>query len=320
MLANCIFNTGGQVTFNPPLDLSMWPPNLSDPPVTYEFTFQTPDANTCGTATYTSPHGFSIAINPLPDGGVISGTGGTATTTTATGTGDGGRVPMPYGTFTSVIAPGSDAFDVTCPSGESHHFNINEVLGLPGESGGSCPSVADFLPSASFQVFPGGVNVDGAVSFAVVYPPIPPASYPTDAGAPPTPNPPIVYFNCTIPSAPEQCANGTKDGAETDVDCGGPQQFSTFYCGSCPARCGLMQQCICNDDCQEGLLCVVGAQGMKQCVSTDAGTGVQHCSWTPTQPSCDGGTGGGDAGGGDAGGGDAGTGGGDAGPSDAGTD
>jgi hypothetical protein len=232
---------------------------------------------------------------------------------------------MPYGTFTSVIAPGSDAFDVTCPSGETHHFNLNEIEGLPDEDGGSCPGFADFLPSASFQVFPGGVNKAGAVSFAIVYPPIPPASYPTDASAPPTPDSPVVYFNCSIPGAAEQCVDGAKDGAETDVDCGGPQNPTADLCGSCPVRCESGQQCLCDADCDQGqgLVCAVSAQGTKQCVQLDAGVvGDPHCSWDDTAPPpCtgggDAGTGGGGTGGGDAG---TGTGGGDAGSSDAGTD
>ena len=329
MLGTCIINSGGQVQINPPLDLSMWPPNAYSPPVTYTFTFQTADSNNCGAATYTSPHGFSITINPLPDGGIAGFGGGTTTTTTtatATATGDGGRVPMPYGTFTSVIAPGSDAFDVTCPSGETHHFNINEVEGLPTQNGGSCPGVADYLPSASFQVFPGGINKTGAVSFAIVYPPIPPASYPADAAAPPTPNPSTVYFNCTIPAGAELCNDGVKDGAETDVDCGGPQNPTADLCGNCPVRCQSGQQCLCDSDCDQtqGFVCAVSAQGTKQCVGVDAGVvGHPHVQLGHDRASSlhagrrHGGGGTGDAG---TGGGDAGTGGGDAGAADASTD
>jgi hypothetical protein len=316
MLATCILDHGGSVTLDPAVDLTQWPPNPYNAPVTYTITLQTADGNTCGTATYTSPHGFSITINPLPDGGIGTGGsgagGGTTTgTATATTTADAGRVPDPYGTFTSVIAPGRDAFDVTCPSGETHHFNLDEVTGLPGEDGGTCPAFADFLPAASFQVYPGGVNKPGAISFAIVYPPIPKAgaadTYPTDASAPPTPDNPVVYFNCTIPAAAEQCVDGVKDGAETDVDCGGPQLPSTTVCGSCPARCAPMQQCLCDDDCTKGNKCFVVAQGMKQCgpPGPDAGTESPHCGWvTDAGAPCTimPGTGGGGTGGGGTGG------------------
>jgi hypothetical protein len=337
MLATCVLDQGGSVTIDPAVDLTQWPPNPYAAPVTYTITLQTADGNTCGVATYTSPHGFSITINPLPDGGIgtgggtTGGTGGGATTGT-TPTGDAGRIPDPYGTFTSVIAPGRDAFDVTCPSGETHHFNLDEIAGLPGEDGGSCPHFSEFLPSASFQVYPGGTNQPGAISFAITYPPIPKAdagvdTYPdaSTAELPPITDNPVVYFNCTIPGAAEQCVDGVKDGAETDVDCGGPQNPSTTVCGQCPARCAAMQQCLCDDDCEEGLKCYVVAQGMKQCGSPapDAGAHFAHCGWatdaglpcTPSPGTGDGGTGGGGTGGAGTGGSPA-----DAGPTDSGTD
>ena len=283
MLDTCIIDQGGQVMLAPPLDLTMWPPSPYATPITYTMTFQAADGNTCGTATYTSPHGFSITINPLPDGGV-----GTARRRNHHRNHDHGhgrrrpRPPHPYGTFTEVIAPGRDAFDVTCPSGETHHFDLNEVEGLPGADGGACPTYADFLPSASFQVYPGGVNTAGAISFAIVYPPIPAPgaadTYPLDGSAPPVPNPATVYFNCTIPGAEPQCGDGVKDGAETDIDCGGPT--ITLDGGACPARCMVGQGCLHDSDCATGIQCLVNPMsGARQCgciPKTTCGAG-QNC-------------------------------------------
>jgi hypothetical protein len=110
----------------------------------------------------------------------------------------------------------------------------------------------------------------------------------------------VVYFNCTIPAAPESCHDGVQDGQETDVDCGGPQVPSLSQCGTCPARCGPMQQCRCDADCAGGLVCATNAMsGMLQC--TAGGTDDKFpCSWTSTPVACvDGGAG---AGGGGAGG------------------
>jgi hypothetical protein len=290
MLDTCTLDQGGQVKLDPPLDLTMWPPDPLADAITYKITLSSPDGNVCGMATYTSPHGFTITINPPP--GADAGTDGGADAAPNTMTTDLtdqdaaiGATRMPYGTFSSVIPPGRDAFDVTCPNGDTHHFNLNEVLGLPGASAGACPGFADFLPSASFQVYPGGVDTPGAISFAIVYPPTK-GTYPTDASAAPVPNDTVVYFNCTIPSAFEQCVDTVKDGAETDVDCGGPQVGSTTQpCGQCPARCVVGQQCLCDDDCDQSAapqLCAVVAGGMRQCTAPDAGViGHSACSWKP---------------------------------------
>ena len=76
--------------------------------------------------TYTSPHGFSFTIDAPPDAG-----------TTAVDRRRPGHLPRRRrceapasrsATYTQTFAPGRDAFDVTCPSGESHHFNLDEIL------------------------------------------------------------------------------------------------------------------------------------------------------------------------------------------------
>ena len=279
MLATCIMDSGGSVTIDPPINLAAYPPSLDSTPVTYTFTFLDPSGVTCGAATYTSPHGFSITIAAPPPsgggGGGAAGTGGAAGGF-ALGTGgasDGGFQATPEsGTYTQTIAPGSDAFDVTCPSGETHVFNLDEsgdaVQPAAAETS-SCPGYASLVPSASLQIDPGGVNKAGAVSFAIVYPNTT-ATYPpfesvgnADGFNPDATNVPkpvtVVYFNCTVPAAPPLCMDGMKDGTETDVDCGGPAV------NGCPARCTGGLACNCNGDCASNLCFVDPMSGMRTC-------------------------------------------------------
>jgi hypothetical protein len=279
MLDTCIIDTGGQVTFSPAIDLTMYPPSIFADPITYTISFMNGDGSTCGNATYTSPHGFSITIDPPPDAGTTAVTPDAAAPPPVAS--DAGT-PMPYGTFTEVIPPGRDAFTVTCPSGEMHYFNLDEVDGPPAPDGGDssrCPEFEDIVPEASLQVYLGGINTPGAVSFAIVYPPLSSVVYP-DGGPPLAPDR-VVYFNCSIPAQPETCADGVQDGTETDVDCGGPQDPSPDLCGQCPPRCEVAQQCLCDSDCAEGLLCTVDAMsGMRECTMPPTTTAnFPHCSW-----------------------------------------
>ncbi len=290
MLDTCILSQGGTVKVDPPIDPTMWPPGELATPVTYTFTLATADGNTCGTATYTSPHGFSIAINGTggsPSG--AGGAGGSASASSSSGApinvdkivactaglpadteADGGAHIF-SGTYSEVIAPGADLFNVTCPNGESHVFNLNEVDGPPTQADGgpfsACPGLSPSVPSASFQVFLGGVDQVGALSFAIRYPN---HCVPPDAGIvssePTQPPDTVVYFNCTIPAKPETCFDGVQDGAETDVDCGGPFLPSKCLPGACPARCVSMQKCAVNCDCADGFACTVDpTMGTKTC-------------------------------------------------------
>jgi hypothetical protein len=293
MLATCIIDTGGSVTINPAINLAMWPPALESTPITYQMTFMDQFGVQCGTASYTSPHGFAISIT-APAG---TGTGG--------GTGAGGSFNIPdagndasfqaqpfFGTYTETIAPGRDAFDVTCPSGETHHLNLDESAGFPGADSGTvsaCPAYAPLVPEAHLFVDPGGIGTTGAVSFAIVYPETPaqetyPATF-SPEGKPLKANT-VVYFNCTVPGQPAQCMDQMKDGAETDVDCGGPSV------NGCPGRCLGGQACFCNDDCASDVCYVDPTSGLRKCydpsnppMSSDGGVlavgdGVGKCTYS----------------------------------------
>lgn len=243
----CLNAGGGQVVFEPPIDLANYPPAPLAGPITYKMTFKRPNGSDCGSASYTSPHGFSFTINAPPDGGAPA-----STDATSGGARDAG-VPVPYGTFTQTIQPGRDAFDATCPTGESHHFNLSEAEGVSvTDDGGartSCPLVAQLVPRAALVVNPGGIGLPGAVSFTIHWPPTD-VPYPTDAvqssGTVLQPVP-VTYFNCTIAAAPRPCENGVRDLNETDVDCGG-----TEISPGCPARCTAALACSVGADCESG--------------------------------------------------------------------
>ncbi|APR81445.1 Hypothetical protein A7982_06794 [Minicystis rosea] len=273
----CFIGAGGQVVFDPPLDLTMIPPPLLAPPTTYKVTFKRPNGTTCGNATYTSAHGFTFTIDAPPDGGASTTTGDAGASTADAG--DAGT-SLPFGTYSQVIEPGRDAFDATCPSGETHHFNLYEVEGssttADGGSRSTCPRVSDLVPRAAFAINPGDVLAPGAVSLTIYWPPIDPSvKYPDNADAslaaegPSIPAEAVTYFNCLIPAKAEPCLNGQKDGAETDVDCGGGENRT-----GCPARCGDGQGCNVDCDCDPGMLCNVVA-GVRVCgAPTDADGGV----------------------------------------------
>lgn len=309
----CIINGGGSVVFDPPIDPTMYPLDPLATPPTYTIKLMRGDATECGVASYTSPHGFSITLDAPPDAGTtaVGQTDAAAPAATIDSDDKDGGVPYPYGTYAQVIGAGRDAYDVMCPSGEAHHFNLNEIVGPLAADGvthvSGCSGFAAVNPQARLQIDPGGVDVNGAVSFAINFPPT------SSAGAADTyldqthlhdavsvqPDT-VVYFNCAVPAAPESCLNGVKDLAETDVDCGGPQIPSLDPTAACPIRCTDGQMCQCNADCEGNAPCVANPDtGIRQCTSDATSAGQLRCGWTATAS-----TGGGP----------------DAGPADSGTD
>jgi hypothetical protein len=289
----CFVAAGGQVVFDPPLDLAA----LSSAPssdagdaapaaIVYTMKFMDATGTECGNAQFTSTFSFAITINPPPGAG--------ATTTFDSGAEvvealfdncpDGDDLLLTckpqytYGTYSQVLtAADRTTIDSTCPSGEAHHFQLAELDTL-GES--ACEALKPFAPQARLTIIPGGVQQDGGVSFAIVYPPVATNGYPDVAkiddpqdwkidGATPES---VVYFNCTIPGAAKVCANNVKDGGETDVDCGGIETEP-----GCPARCGDGQQCVTDCDCATGFACVVDA-GIKQCKASLTDAAAPDCS------------------------------------------
>ena len=225
----CILSEGGQVLFDPPLDLAQFPVQSSS------FKFVKSDGNPCGAASFTGSFIVSLTVEPPADGG----------TSTAEGGEDG---VLQGGTFAVVgpEEPGRETFDTTCPSGEAHHFDRLSVS--------ECRELEPLLPRVEFESNVGGVLLNGYVRFRMFFPP--------DGGLVGGPSTIVEYFDCAIPAAPPSCVNGVQDGSETDVDCGGQAPSGgTPICET--ARCADGQKCIEASDC-ESMMCEF-EMGLKKC-------------------------------------------------------
>jgi hypothetical protein len=151
------------------------------------------------------------------------------------------------GTFSAITPDQRQTLDVTCPSGEAHHFNGLEI--------NKCEQYANVLPTAVFDGTAGSTVALGTVSFRVYYPPL--------SGKLEDATPTVVeYFNCDIPKQPLPCENGLKDVGETDIDCG----------GQCGSTCPLGKGCLNDSDCLPGTACVP-QMGLKTCAMAPTGAG-----------------------------------------------
>lgn len=259
-LDQCFLEGGGIVTFEPPIDFND-PPNdraPCDPAIVagggdcivppLKFTFTNPDATECGSVEFTGKYDFVVTVNgdPRPEDTLIA------------------DLPEDFvlgGTFTMKGGLDTDILDVTCPLVKDPDPTVPEEGASTGENViptgdvfkfdrlqvTRCRNLEPILPHAEIDFSPGGVDQVGVVRLNVFYPPQEGAL----EGAQPVP---VNYFECFIPAAPPACANGVKDGAETDIDCGG---------GFCTTRCGDGQACINNNDCSSGA-CIID-MGLKKC-------------------------------------------------------
>lgn len=221
---------GGQVIFDPPLDVKAFPPT------SFTFKLIDPSANPCGSGSYAGNENFSITINAVDadDAGFTNDAGWAPPTDDIIG-----------GTYTSTRGEGRDTFDVSCPGGqETHHFNRLTL--------DKCTELGEYLPRAIVDANPGTpplalgeAGSPGWVRLRIVYPPDNPA-----AGGDPRV---VEYFNCLVPAPPHMCEDGVRNGTETDLDCG----------GDCPG-CGELMGCYDTDDCADGLTCTA-QQGVRVC-------------------------------------------------------
>jgi hypothetical protein len=205
----CILNEGGQVVFEPPIDLALPPPTNPDP-ITIRMI--NPDTTLCGEVTFRAKYDFDVSIegDPIPL--------------------DAGDAALPDeflfgGKFSMVGGKGTDSLAVTCPNEQEYNFDRLQIT--------RCTDLEPILPHAEIDFSAGGIEQTGVIRINVFYPP----QEGELEGAQPVP---INYVECFIPAAPPLCENGMKDGSETDIDCGG---------SFCAARCQDAQLCITNDDC-----------------------------------------------------------------------
>jgi hypothetical protein len=228
----CVLEEGGQVIFDPAIDLTQPPPNNEAP---LKVKIINVDATECGVVEFRAKYDFSVTINAEP---VPPNT-------------DPDDLPEEFivgGTFDVEGGKASDILTVTCPSqdlfvGATDTYTFNRLQLA------DCEELQPVAPQAELEFNPGGVEVNGVIRLFVFYPPL--------DGALENASPvPINYYECIIPAAAPPCLNGIKDGAETDVDCGG---------SFCEARCLESQGCITNADCANDQCVLVN--GLKLCAT-----------------------------------------------------
>lgn len=286
----CFLTEGGQVVFDPPLDVAAFPPK--------SIAFKRLDARAeeCGSFTYSGEFSYSVTINPCVQPGNDTGAGGSgggggaggataiaqcenanAGGGSATGGGGDESAGVDGGTVTVVTPEDRATLDVSCSEGTQYHFNRLEAEA-------KCGGYDTLLPRAILKTSLGkqpppeadpndldGYN--GFISFSIHYPPIVGSEEgggaggggDGGAGSDAAPSAEVVeYFNCEIPAPLPLCFNGVKDGTETDVDCGGTL---------CTARCGDGQSCIKGgNDCADGFECVI-VDGFSKCAAPAGGAG-----------------------------------------------
>jgi hypothetical protein len=124
----------------------------------------------------------------------------------------------------------STLMKTTCPDGTSFTFDRFQVEQ-------QCADQAPLLAKPKLVIMPNGVGKSGMVTLSI--------QYSSDITT--------TYVQCKIPPQLPPCANGVKDGVETDIDCGG---------AICATRCGMDQSCISDSDCLTS--CGV-VDGIKKC-------------------------------------------------------
>jgi len=221
-LDTCFLTEGGLVMFEPPFDLNV---PIEESLEEFRFTIINPDSSPCGTITFKAKYDFSVEIvgDPVPDGGIKE------------------PEDVTGGKFSTTGGKDTDTLSVLCPQNPAAFtFDRLQIT--------ECRDYEEILPHAEIDFNPGGVEQTGLVRLRVFYPPLEGEL----KGSSPTP---ITYFECAIPAAPPLCANGIKDGAETDIDCGG---------GFCTTRCDDTQMCLTDKDCISGVCDIV--EGLRVCI------------------------------------------------------
>lgn len=249
---------GGQVIFNPPLDLTTFPPSA--------ISFQRVDrfGNWCARGTFEASTHFSIEIAP-PDEDENTGSnlGLDTCSSTAFTSGSSGEA-ITQGSFSMAPANNGEVVIATCPNGESYTFSLAHLDKCDGS--GEPADEANFkalFPSAQVDTDAGSSVVNGYVRFRVFWPPT--ATSANLNGQTPVG---VEYFHCTIPA--EHCFDGILNDNETDIDCG----------GTCIFGCGDSKTCITGTDCMSKV-CKNDANGFLKCAAPQCGdmhlNGLDQC-------------------------------------------
>lgn len=233
-LSQCFLNEGGIINFSPPLSVDALPGTGEE---VLKIKILNQDMTECSNFEFRAKYDFKA----------------TFTADTLPPEVDPENIPEEFiigGTFNMAGGKDSDTLNVTCPDPEEKFkFDRLQIT--------RCREYEEIIPHIEIQWSPGGIDENGVIRLNVFYPP-----FEGDLDAcigsedPDCQIQPVVvnYFDCVIPAAPPLCANGVKDGTETDIDCGG---------NFCTGRCFPDQLCLNNSDC-EFENCIV-SMGQRKC-------------------------------------------------------
>ncbi|CAN95164.1 MULTISPECIES: hypothetical protein [Sorangium] len=245
----CFLDEGGQIVFDPPLDIAAFPPK------TMAFKRLDRTAAECGSATFSGEFSYSVTVQ-VPctadeiDGGVAACADAGADSTIKIGK-----------TITLATPEGRSTLDVSCTNGSSHHFNRVDIQECATEGQDQLQPRAVLEANAGNQPPPDADptmtgDYAGSVKLSVHYPQSN-SIVEFEKGKTRVEQPPVVveYFNCRIPAPAPLCFDGEKDGLETDIDCGGTL---------CTKRCEESQSCALDSDCATGT-CRTDSSGFLKC-------------------------------------------------------
>ncbi|WP_437954496.1 hypothetical protein WME76_23220 [Sorangium sp. So ce119] len=256
----CFLEGGGQIVFDPPLDIAAFPPT------SIAFKRLDTQAAECGAVTLSGEFSYSVTVQvPCTPEDVDAGAEACADPATDS-TGQIGR------TITLATPEARDVLDVSCADGTSHHFNRADIqeCAVRGQ--------AKLQPRAVLEANPGNQpppdadptvpetteTYGGFIKLSIRYPQSEATEEVEENGKKVKQvfkDPEVIeYFNCRIPPPAPICANGQKDGLETDVDCGGTL---------CDKRCGDGQSCAVVGDCSPGMSCTLDSSGFLKCQAPD---------------------------------------------------
>ncbi|WP_437618431.1 hypothetical protein [Sorangium sp. So ce1151] len=247
----CFLDEGGQIVFDPPLDIAAFPPK------TMAFKRLTDQAEECGAGTFSGEFSYSVTVAvPCSPDDIDAGV-----TECADAGADGiGKVGK---TLTLTTPEGRSTLDVSCADGTSHHFNRIDIQECAEEGQDQLQpravleaSVGNQPPPDADPITTTSDNFRGFVKLSILYPQSR-AIVKNEENKKVVMSPPEVveYFNCYIPAPAPLCFNGEKDGLETDIDCGGTL---------CSTQCDVGQSCARPTDCTSNI-CMQDTSGFLKC-------------------------------------------------------
>ncbi|KYG07441.1 hypothetical protein BE21_02400 [Sorangium cellulosum] len=285
----CFLKDGGQIVFDPPLDIAAFPPT------SVSFKRLNAQAEECGSVAFSGEFSYSVTAQVpcsqnLVDAGVEE-----CEDAGADGTVKVGR------TLTLTTPEGRSTLDVSCAGGKSHHFNRVDIQECADTRQDRLQPRAVLEASAGNQPPPqpppdGGPTMtelyEGSVKLRIYYPRSGATVENKETKKKDVELSPDVveYFDCRIPPPAPLCLNGQKDGLETDIDCGGTL---------CTKRCAEGQSCAQDSDCDGGGTCRIDTTGFLKCQASGSSSSTTSSS---TSSTTGGGAGGGGAGAGGSGG------------------